>query len=235
MVEDDGGENMIGDRNTKKVRFKGLDFDSENDMVVDSILMPEISWRDKVLGQGPPNSGRDEDFELLDGDVVRTMVNEFNPLQAFPRNTMVWVKLLGLLGFLYKRQILEKIERLIGLAIQKKCAWVWGLQRMLLWVKVKRWKTYWSSKAQQGLETKLTVNNSSNLPGMKIAEIGAMEAIFLGIRHSAITFEENVKLNNVNPIEVDILVGKGKGIPVSKGRGSGIKGVFSEVVVLLVR
>ncbi|MBA0858547.1 hypothetical protein Goshw_027855 [Gossypium schwendimanii] len=52
-------------------------------------------------------------------------------------------------------------------------------------------------------------------------------------RHSAITFEENVKLNNVNPIEVDILAGKGKGIPVSKGRGSGTKGVFSEVVVLL--
>ncbi|MBA0650115.1 hypothetical protein Goklo_017587 [Gossypium klotzschianum] len=75
MVEDVGGENMIGDRDTKKVRFKGLDFESKNDMVVDSILMPEISWRDKVLGQGPPNSGRDEDFELLDGDVVRTMVN----------------------------------------------------------------------------------------------------------------------------------------------------------------
>lgn len=104
MVEDDGGENMIGDRNTKKVRFKGLDFDSENDMVVDSILMPEISWRDKVLGQGPPNSGRDEDFELLDGDVVRTMVNGIRAISFSERVqqilirdlvTTVVVKLLG--------------------------------------------------------------------------------------------------------------------------------------------
>ncbi|MBA0829566.1 hypothetical protein Goarm_014163 [Gossypium armourianum] len=104
MVEDYGGENMIRDRNTKKVRFKGLGFDSENDMVVDSILMPEISWRDKVLGRGPPNSGRDEDFELLDGDVVRTMVNGILAISFSERVqqilirdlvTTVVVKLLG--------------------------------------------------------------------------------------------------------------------------------------------
>ncbi|MBA0587274.1 hypothetical protein Gorai_000406 [Gossypium raimondii] len=170
MVEDDGGENMIGDRNTKKVRFKGLDFDSE----------------------GPPNSGRDEHFELLDGDVVRTMVN--------------------------------------GLAIQKKCARVWGLQRMLLWVKVKRWKTYWRNANPFGNDH---FNPTFDSPVESIVELN--NELLDSRRHSAITFEENVKLNNVNPIEVDILVGKGKGILVSKGRGSGIKGVFSEVVVLLVR
>lgn len=75
MVDYNGGDNTIGDRNTKKVHFKGLGFDAENDMVVDSILALEISWNDKVLGRGAPSSGMDEDFELLDGDVVRTMVN----------------------------------------------------------------------------------------------------------------------------------------------------------------
>ncbi|MBA0856906.1 hypothetical protein Goshw_004706 [Gossypium schwendimanii] len=45
-------------------------------MVVDSILMPEISWRDKVLGRGPPNSGRDEDLELLDRDVRKPLVSQ---------------------------------------------------------------------------------------------------------------------------------------------------------------
>lgn len=104
MVEDDGGENMIGDRNTKKVRFKGLDFDSENDMVVDSILMPEISWRDKVLGRGVPGYGKEEDFELLDGDVTRSTVNGI-PVISFSERvqqilfremaTTVVVKLLG--------------------------------------------------------------------------------------------------------------------------------------------
>ncbi|KAH1057376.1 hypothetical protein J1N35_035441 [Gossypium stocksii] len=39
---------------------------------------------------------------------------KFNPLQAFPSNTMVWVRLPGLSGYLYKRCILEEIGSLIG-------------------------------------------------------------------------------------------------------------------------
>lgn len=50
LVENGEDEKLIGDRNTKKVRFKGLDSIVENDMVVDSIPALEISWRDKVLG-----------------------------------------------------------------------------------------------------------------------------------------------------------------------------------------
>nr|KJB81348.1 hypothetical protein B456_013G140300 [Gossypium raimondii] len=185
MSENGEREDLIGDRNTKKVHFKDLDSGVENDMVVDSTPTLEISWRDKVLGRGAPDSGRDEDFEFLDGNVVRTTVNgvsainfseriqrilfrnmattkpsqqihimdvencyflikfqshddyervltqgpwivlgqyptvqpwtpEFNPLQAFPSSTMVWVRLPGLSGFLYKRQILEEIRGLIG-------------------------------------------------------------------------------------------------------------------------
>ncbi|MBA0845925.1 hypothetical protein Goarm_023102 [Gossypium armourianum] len=118
----------------------------ENDMVVDSFPASEISWRDKVLGRRVPNSGREKDFKLLDGDVTRSTVNgipaisfserdskhvktvptipphgrekwyltvqpwtlEFDLLWAFPSNAMVWVRLLGLPGFVYKRQFLEK-------------------------------------------------------------------------------------------------------------------------------
>ncbi|MBA0602818.1 hypothetical protein Gorai_002985, partial [Gossypium raimondii] len=75
MSENGEREDLIGDRNTKKVHFKDLDSGVENDMVVDSTPTLEISWRDKVLGRGAPDSGRDEDFEFLDGNVVRTTVN----------------------------------------------------------------------------------------------------------------------------------------------------------------
>ncbi|KAG8503318.1 hypothetical protein CXB51_001363 [Gossypium anomalum] len=142
-VKDGGREILVGDRNTKKVRFKGLNCDMENDMVVDSFPAPEISWRDKVLDRRVPDSGREKDFKLFDGDVTRSTVNgfkacencpnnstswmwkivqpwtlEFDLLWAFPSNAMVWLKLLGLPGFLYKRQLLEKIGGLIGTRVE---------------------------------------------------------------------------------------------------------------------
>ncbi|KAH1108067.1 hypothetical protein J1N35_011835 [Gossypium stocksii] len=46
--------------------------------------------------------------------IVQLWTPEFNPFHAFPRNTMVWIRLSGLSGFLYKRKILEEIEGLIG-------------------------------------------------------------------------------------------------------------------------
>lgn len=45
---------------------------------------------------------------------VQPWTLKFNPLQAFPNYTMVWVRFLGLLGLLYKRQILDEIEGLVG-------------------------------------------------------------------------------------------------------------------------
>ncbi|MBA0701328.1 hypothetical protein Goari_020654, partial [Gossypium aridum] len=56
-------------RNTKKVRFKPLDLDVNNAIVVDSTPAPGVSWRDKVLGQGVFGFGCDEEFEFLEGDV----------------------------------------------------------------------------------------------------------------------------------------------------------------------
>ncbi|MBA0783742.1 hypothetical protein Gotri_001402 [Gossypium trilobum] len=59
--------------------------------------------------------------QILVRDMVTTVVYltvqswtpKFNPLQAFPNSIMVWVRFLSLLGFLYKRRILEEIEGLI--------------------------------------------------------------------------------------------------------------------------
>ncbi|PPD86665.1 hypothetical protein GOBAR_DD16397 [Gossypium barbadense] len=72
--------------------------------------------RTKFLAEGLLNG--DEDFEFLERHhkhlTVQPWTSKFSPLQAFPRSSMVWVRLPGLPGFLYKRQILEEIESLIG-------------------------------------------------------------------------------------------------------------------------
>ncbi|MBA0700473.1 hypothetical protein Goari_000075 [Gossypium aridum] len=47
-------------------------------MVVYFFPILEVSWRAKLLGREALNSGRNEDFEFLDGDVVRSMVNGRN-------------------------------------------------------------------------------------------------------------------------------------------------------------
>ncbi|MBA0730341.1 hypothetical protein Golax_025577 [Gossypium laxum] len=170
MTKHSGDDFSSENWNTKKVRFKPLDLDVNNAMVVDSTPAPGVSWRDKVLGRGVFGSGCDEEFEFLEGDVMRSNVNGIltinfservqqilvkdmvttvvvkfldqnlsytllqnkihnlsKPLQqfhlmdvengyflAFPSNTMVWVRLPGLSGYLYKRYILEEIESLIG-------------------------------------------------------------------------------------------------------------------------
>ncbi|KAK5825759.1 hypothetical protein PVK06_020624 [Gossypium arboreum] len=69
------------------------------------ILAPEISWKNKVLGRGVLDYGREEDFELLDGDVTRSTVNGIPVINFSERvqqilfremATTVVVKLLGL-------------------------------------------------------------------------------------------------------------------------------------------
>ncbi|MBA0810241.1 hypothetical protein Gohar_002249 [Gossypium harknessii] len=155
MTKHSGDDFSSENRNTKKVRFKPLDLDVNNAMVVDSTPAPGVSWRDKVLGRGVFGSGYDEEFEFLEGDVMRSNVNGILTInfservqqilvkdmvttvvfhqmdvengyflvkfqcredykKAFPNSTMVWVRLPGLSGYLYKRYILEEIESLIG-------------------------------------------------------------------------------------------------------------------------
>ncbi|KAK5839836.1 hypothetical protein PVK06_008679 [Gossypium arboreum] len=42
---------------------------------MDSISALGMSWRDRILGRGTFGSGYDEDFEFLDGDVMRSTIN----------------------------------------------------------------------------------------------------------------------------------------------------------------
>lgn len=207
-MDDSGDDGLSGDRDTKKVRFKGHSSIVEVDVAVDRTPVQGTSWRDKVLGRGAEVTGSVEKIEFLVGDIVKSFVNgiptisfseriqqilvrdmastvvvkllgknipysmlqnriqslwkpvhsiqlmdvdngyllvrfqnhddyvrvltqgpwtvlghyltvqpwspKFTPLQAFPSNTMVWVRLPGLPGFLYKREVLDEIGGLIG-------------------------------------------------------------------------------------------------------------------------
>ncbi|MBA0669877.1 hypothetical protein Goklo_029260, partial [Gossypium klotzschianum] len=48
---------------------------------------PEISWRDKILGRRVPDSSREEDFKLLDGDVTRSTVNGIPAISFLERDS----------------------------------------------------------------------------------------------------------------------------------------------------
>ncbi|MBA0874178.1 hypothetical protein Goshw_012977 [Gossypium schwendimanii] len=128
MIEDcDGSRSSKADRNAKKVRFKETEGEEGIDMVVDLSPEPTLSWKDRLLGKGSlerNNVSTDsyrvfkEDFNLLDRDITRSMVNEvlsipwtpdFSPSQSFPNVVITWIRLLGLSGFLCKRKILEEI------------------------------------------------------------------------------------------------------------------------------
>ncbi|MBA0731152.1 hypothetical protein Golax_020607 [Gossypium laxum] len=72
------------DRNTKKVRFKEGNKDKAIDMVVDLDAVPTLSSRDKLLGKRVvgieetnvvSGIGVNEDFDFLEGDVTRSIVN----------------------------------------------------------------------------------------------------------------------------------------------------------------
>ncbi|MFQ6626443.1 hypothetical protein Gotur_004576 [Gossypium turneri] len=104
MSEIGGSENLIEIELLKKLSFKDLVSGVNNEMVVDFFPILEVSWRVKLLGREAPNSGRDEDFEFLNGDVVRSMVNGIPVINFSERiqqilfremATTVVVKLLG--------------------------------------------------------------------------------------------------------------------------------------------
>ncbi|KAH1107992.1 hypothetical protein J1N35_011760 [Gossypium stocksii] len=62
----------------KKVRFRGEDNDTNSDMMVDSPSEKPISWKDKLIGSQSKdsfNKSEGEDFEILEGDVQKTLVN----------------------------------------------------------------------------------------------------------------------------------------------------------------
>ncbi|MBA0707581.1 hypothetical protein Golax_019615 [Gossypium laxum] len=78
----DNRENLPGDLNTKKVRFKDSKTIPDVEMVVESTLAPTLSLKDMVLGKGFTESKESNtvhstngDFSLLKGDVKKSVIN----------------------------------------------------------------------------------------------------------------------------------------------------------------
>ncbi|KAK5824616.1 hypothetical protein PVK06_019397 [Gossypium arboreum] len=77
-----GDSHPDGDRNTKKVRFKETVVDEDSFMAVDLEQQLTMSWKDKLLGGHDvvsnsvsvvPSVGNDNDFELLEGDIIEAI------------------------------------------------------------------------------------------------------------------------------------------------------------------
>lgn len=50
--------------------------------------------------------------------IVQPWTRSFNPTQPYPSVVLAWIRLLGLPGYLYKRQIIEEIRGLIGKVVK---------------------------------------------------------------------------------------------------------------------
>ncbi|MBA0761466.1 hypothetical protein Gotri_024114 [Gossypium trilobum] len=102
-------ENLPGDLNTKKVRFKDSKTIQDVEMVAESTSAPNLSWKDMVLGKGFTESKESSivhstngDFSLLKGDVKKSVINGIlaidfsNRIQKLLMSTSVILKLLGM-------------------------------------------------------------------------------------------------------------------------------------------
>ncbi|MBA0843369.1 hypothetical protein Goarm_000566, partial [Gossypium armourianum] len=58
-------------------------------------------------------ANKDVDTDML-YLTIQPWTKDFNPQQPYPSMVMAWIQLLGLLGFLYKRRVLEEISGTIG-------------------------------------------------------------------------------------------------------------------------
>ncbi|MBA0711280.1 hypothetical protein Golax_010478, partial [Gossypium laxum] len=102
------------DRNTKKLIFKEVNDEAVTDMLVELRMTPNLSWKDKLMGNGTGNIGKmamknfvvgvDEDLEFLEDDINRSIVNgiptidfsdRIQRIQFKEMETTVILKLLG--------------------------------------------------------------------------------------------------------------------------------------------
>ncbi|MBA0814626.1 hypothetical protein Gohar_020442 [Gossypium harknessii] len=95
------------ERNTKKVRFKVVGGDSTDNMMVDTISVRGVSWKEKLLGRNGSEScdgTSDVDLVIEDGDILQSSINGIPAIDFSERlrnilvrdmETTVVVKLLG--------------------------------------------------------------------------------------------------------------------------------------------
>ncbi|KAH1081117.1 hypothetical protein J1N35_020878 [Gossypium stocksii] len=109
----EGDSHLDSDHNTKKVRFKENVVVDDNSMAVDPDQQPFMSWKDKLLGSHGAGSvsisaatsvGNDSDFELLEEDVNKSIINGIPAIKFSDRikeilfkemESTIIVKLLG--------------------------------------------------------------------------------------------------------------------------------------------
>ncbi|KAA3472094.1 leucine-rich repeat receptor-like protein kinase PEPR2 [Gossypium australe] len=98
------------DRITKKVRFNEGTGGVDTDMLIESQSNPVISWKDKLLGGKPALSdveeqtSDDEEFEFLEGDIHRFVVNSVPAIDFSERIQQI----------LYKEMELTVVLKLLG-------------------------------------------------------------------------------------------------------------------------
>ncbi|XP_017620776.1 uncharacterized protein LOC108464989 [Gossypium arboreum] len=129
LGRDDGGlEILDGDMNTSMVN--GISAIAFSERIKD-ILFKEMESTIvlKLLGQNIGYNFQDmEDYNkvLTQGSwiffgqylTVQPWTRSFNPTQPYPSVVLAWIRLLGLPGYLYKRQIIEAIGGLIGKVVK---------------------------------------------------------------------------------------------------------------------
>lgn len=97
-LSEDGGsmDCSIDGLTPKKVWFKDKDEDSNKDMVVDQPAEPTISWKDKLFGNSPKytinKSVVDNDFDLMDGNVKKSVVNSIPSIDFSERINHLLIK-----------------------------------------------------------------------------------------------------------------------------------------------
>ncbi|MBA0613287.1 hypothetical protein Godav_013747, partial [Gossypium davidsonii] len=121
------------DRNTKKLIFKEVNDEAVTDMLVELRMTPNLSWKDKLMGNGTRNIGKmamknfvvgvDEDLEFLEDDINRSIVNgiptidfsdRIQRIQFKEMETTVILKLLKNGYFLAKFQCVDDYEKFLS-------------------------------------------------------------------------------------------------------------------------
>ncbi|KAA3486878.1 LINE-1 reverse transcriptase isogeny [Gossypium australe] len=153
LCEGSGSErSFVEELIPKKVRFREEDGELNNDMMVDLASEQNISWRDKLVGQlskeGSNGSESKEDFEILEGDIQKSVVNgvpsinfsdrifqfldcgsslvntvqpwtlTFDSRQAYPSVVMAWIRFPDLPSYLYNHKIITQIGGMVGKVVK---------------------------------------------------------------------------------------------------------------------
>ncbi|KAA3479691.1 cysteine-rich receptor-like protein kinase 1 [Gossypium australe] len=96
-----GNASLAGNHNTKKVHFKYPNPDSDMKMVDGLSPMPKLFWKEMLLGEGLHDqregksiniSNEDEEFDLLDGDIRKSTVDEISLIDFLDRVNKILIK-----------------------------------------------------------------------------------------------------------------------------------------------